>query len=422
MEDFIPKDDEFAPHAAPHHALLFVARPAGDANFVAFASRRDGFEAYVHQRVLDAISREAAGAAPNETIGLLAGRVRRDEKGPYTLVLAAEGARADELKASPSHVHISAGGHSRVRRRLEESAHGLDIIGWYHSHPRFTPRFSSVDLTEQSTWADPNHIGIVISGLKQEKAFGVYRGPKATLLVPAGSPHQEDEDDFVVQDASVVEKVLAGDFAERPAQPPKAAPAAQAARAEGTLQAPTVGDTPVPVRTLPTRRFLLPALALVLLAAGVLWLDRRLRAIEGRLAGVTKTGVSEGAAAPTTPRATLTPIHSPTPAQVAAESAQDGKTLTPPPVAQSPAEYPTARANPRLPIPPLANSPKPAKAVERTQARKANGKASKDRTKAPAPGARTPKKARETGTSPARESATPATANDKAAPTPTPKQ
>jgi proteasome lid subunit RPN8/RPN11 len=418
MEDFIPKDDDFTPHAAPHPALLFVARPAGDPGFETFAARRDGFEAYVHRRVLDAISREAAGARPNETIGLLAGRVRRDEKGPYTLVLAAEGARADELKAGPSHVHISAGGHSRVRRRLEETAHGLDIIGWYHSHPLFTPRFSSVDMTEQSTWPDPNHIGIVVSGLKQEEVFGVYRGPKATLLVPARSPRQDDEDDFAVPDASVVEKVLAGDFAERAAQP---ATATQPARAEGALQTPAALDAPAPVRTLPARRFLLPALALVLLAAGVVWLDRRLRAIEGRLAGVAKTVASEGAV-PATPRAT----PSPAPAQDAAEVAPAERTPTPPQVAQPPAEYPAARANPRLPIPPLSNSPKPARAVERTEGRKANGKANgkapKGGTKAPAPGARTPKKARETGTSPARESTTPAAAKDKAAPTPTPKQ
>src|SRR6185503_13845852 len=135
--------------------------------FCAFVSERDGFAALIHHNVKEAIAREAFEALPNETIGLLAGRVLRDERGPYTLVLAAQGARPDEIDATPSHVHISANGHADVRSRLEASAYGLDIIGWYHSHPRFPARFSSVDVTEQSTWRDPNHIGIVISGNDQ---------------------------------------------------------------------------------------------------------------------------------------------------------------------------------------------------------------------------------------------------------------
>jgi hypothetical protein len=72
-----------------------------------------------------------------------------------------------------------------VRCRLEESAYGLDLIGWYHSHPTFPARFSPVDVTEQSTWRDPNHIGIVISGSDRATPFGVYRGPEALLLRPS---------------------------------------------------------------------------------------------------------------------------------------------------------------------------------------------------------------------------------------------
>jgi proteasome lid subunit RPN8/RPN11 len=184
MEHFQPRQRR------AHSTLPFVTRPVNRKDFLAFASERDGFEALIHSNVKEVISEKARKALPNETIGLLAGRVLRDERGPYTLVLAAKGARQDEIDATPSHVRISANGHAQVRCRLEESAYGLDLIGWYHSHPTFPARFSPVDVTEQSTWRDPNHIGIVISGVDRGTPFGVYRGPEALLLrpIPASPP------------------------------------------------------------------------------------------------------------------------------------------------------------------------------------------------------------------------------------------
>ena len=178
MEHFRPRQTK------TYSNLPFVSRPANRKDFLVFVSERDGFEALIHSNVKEAISEKAQRALPNETIGLLAGRVLRDERGPYTLVLAAEGARLDEIDATPSHVRISANGHAQVRGRLEKSAYGLDLIGWYHSHPTFPARFSSVDVTEQSTWRDPNHIGMVISGIDRATPFGVYRGPEALLLRP----------------------------------------------------------------------------------------------------------------------------------------------------------------------------------------------------------------------------------------------
>lgn len=164
-------------------SLPFMMRPRNDSNFTVFASDKDGFEAYVLHTVLNKIDAELVRASPVETIGLLAGRVLRDSGGPYTLVLASQDARGDETEATPGHVRISATGHANLRRRLEMTAYGLDLVGWYHSHPRFPARFSSVDTTEQSTLTDPNHLGIVVSGIDDLKPYGVYRGPAAIQLV-----------------------------------------------------------------------------------------------------------------------------------------------------------------------------------------------------------------------------------------------
>jgi proteasome lid subunit RPN8/RPN11 len=179
MEEFFKPIEKTA-----YASLPFITRPDQPEMFSSFASESDAFEVFLHRNVQETIRCAAREAVPNETFGLLAGRVLRDERGPYTLVLTAAGARVNEVEATPSHVRISASGQAAVRRRLETSAYGLDIIGWYHSHPRFPARFSSIDITEQSTWRDPNHVGIVISGVDEVEPLGVYRGPKSALLVP----------------------------------------------------------------------------------------------------------------------------------------------------------------------------------------------------------------------------------------------
>jgi len=160
-------------------------RPAVNNELICFASDRNGFEAYIRRDVLEAIAHAAHKAKPHETIGLLAGRAWHDDRGEYAVVVAMEGAQKNEIDAGPSHVRISAAGNARVRVRLEEAQIALDVIGWYHSHPRFPPEFSSTDFEEQTTWKDSNSIGIVYSGLPVSeplRAFGVYQGPNAQKL------------------------------------------------------------------------------------------------------------------------------------------------------------------------------------------------------------------------------------------------
>jgi proteasome lid subunit RPN8/RPN11 len=187
MEDFTPTNDDFTPIYPSQQPLPFVGRPKGSAKFTCFIAP-DGFVAYISDEVLRAMLEEAKYT--DERMGLLAGRVLSDEKGPYTLVLASESAQETEIEASPSRVLLSAPGSIKVRHRLENRAYGLDIIGWYHTHPTFTARFSSVDTMEQSTWSDSNHIGIVVSGLLTSERFGVYRGPKAMVLAPQNPTHR----------------------------------------------------------------------------------------------------------------------------------------------------------------------------------------------------------------------------------------
>src|SRR6185295_769032 len=99
-------------------------------------------------------------------------------------VMAAEGARGLELRSTPTLVELLPTGHARVRRRLEDAHPDREIVGWYHTHPHYNANFSTMDIEEQSTWSDPDHIGIVYSGIDKVEPWGVYRGPRAILLRP----------------------------------------------------------------------------------------------------------------------------------------------------------------------------------------------------------------------------------------------
>ncbi|MBI1828233.1 MAG: Mov34/MPN/PAD-1 family protein [Thaumarchaeota archaeon] len=163
-------------------SFLWRQRPKHNSNYICFGPASDEFEAYIHKDVLECILLAAKDAMPNETIGLLGGRVCQDGKGNYTIVQNAECARKEEVEVSPGHVYISSRGNAQLKQRLELIHPTDDVIGWYHSHPTCAARFSPEDTTEQSTWPDPYNIGIVVSGLSKGDLFGVYCGPKAMLL------------------------------------------------------------------------------------------------------------------------------------------------------------------------------------------------------------------------------------------------
>ncbi|HEX8335482.1 MAG TPA: Mov34/MPN/PAD-1 family protein [Pyrinomonadaceae bacterium] len=309
---------------------LVRPRPSENSNFIPFSAEGEGFSVYVHREVLDFIERESRQAAPDETIGLLAGRVCQDPvRGPYTLVLAADNARAGEVEASPGHVHISASGNASVRRRLEETHPDREVVGWYHSHPRYPARFSHVDTAEQSTWNDPNHVGIVFSGTEKGEPFGVYRGPEAVRLSRGHAPQPVEDPDFRVE-RHASGQTSAGQT--RPdglrsrvitIPPGGVAPAARPARPGAPIRAP--------------RLFF--ALILLLLFVAVVWLHARVSSLETSLSGEAAAAIKPE---PTAAAPTPTPLPAAVPG-AEAEAKQDA-----PPVKQTGDRLPALMGAPNV--------------------------------------------------------------------------
>jgi desampylase len=88
--------------------------------------------------VRDDVIAHARETAPAECCGVLIGNA--------TAIVAS--VRAANLADSPSRYVIDPKDHIQARR--EARARGLDVIGFYHSHPHSDARPSSTDLAEAS--------------------------------------------------------------------------------------------------------------------------------------------------------------------------------------------------------------------------------------------------------------------------------
>jgi hypothetical protein len=189
---------------------------------------------------------------------------------------------------------------------------------------------------EQSTWGDPNNIGIVFSGTQRDEPFGVYRGPAASLL------------------------------SRRRAEPPRAAlqPSVKAERGARPAPPVTTGRTPPnyshapavvrpPSRGVPFTRLLaslsrgslrlLLLLTALCLLASVLWLHVRVRSVETSLVG--RGGADANPAAPAAPKETPASVEAAAP-----KANPDPETMTSPnaqtALTDAPAVQPGAKSIP----------------------------------------------------------------------------
>jgi proteasome lid subunit RPN8/RPN11 len=108
---------------------------------------------------LETIVAHARDAAPAECCGILVGR--QDE--------IVEAVRCRNLADNPNRFLIDPKDHFDAGRRARAS--GLDILGFYHSHPRSTPDPSPTDVAEASY---PDHLYLIVSLAANPPAVKLY--------------------------------------------------------------------------------------------------------------------------------------------------------------------------------------------------------------------------------------------------------
>jgi proteasome lid subunit RPN8/RPN11 len=357
----------FNPKLSRASSLVWRERP-DDERFAVYGPDSDGFECFVERVVLDYLLDEMRRRAPNETIGILAGRACQDALGPYLLVLAADGARPGEAEAGASHVRISGDGNTVVRERLARRYPAYDHVGWWHSHPRYEPRFSGVDVGEQRTWSNPNHVGIVVSGLERTEPIGVYRGPTARQLDPVTtSPFR----------ASKAARRLAPPALHAPG--PHVEPANHMPLPTKTGSAGKESWLRTLSAEIPGPHLAVLTTLVVVLQAGLVWFDYRIRAVErsfDALRASVETREPSGAGPATSP--SQRPAAEPTRPDSTVGKHDDSKVAADPPKeprtnpAQPPAVSPEKPGRPAVPT-------RPPPARTRTRNKSATAKSSKNR-------------------------------------------
>ncbi|MBO7409668.1 MAG: Mov34/MPN/PAD-1 family protein, partial [Candidatus Methanomethylophilaceae archaeon] len=105
-----------------------------------------------------------------ETMGLMIGRVYRDDKGTYAVM---HRTFTSDLVADATHVRFDAESMDALIDAIDGMADDERIIGWYHSHLDYGVFMSETDVrTQHSLFGEGMGFALVIDPLRGE--FAVF--------------------------------------------------------------------------------------------------------------------------------------------------------------------------------------------------------------------------------------------------------
>jgi proteasome lid subunit RPN8/RPN11 len=112
----------------------------------------------------------AASNLRAEVGGVLLGKAYQENEHLVVEVQAALPARNDDH--GPVHFTFTADAWSQIHRERQADYAGLDIVGWFHTHPGLGVFYSSDDVVVHSAaFTMPWHVGLVVDPLRSEAAY-----------------------------------------------------------------------------------------------------------------------------------------------------------------------------------------------------------------------------------------------------------
>jgi proteasome lid subunit RPN8/RPN11 len=114
----------------------------------------------IRQSELDALRRHGEETYPHECCGVMLGRVEGHERVVEAVL------RAGNTRVDSPHNRYNIDPRELVRIQRESRERGLDIVGFYHSHPDHPARWSQTDLAE-AHWIGCSY---VITSVQQGQA------------------------------------------------------------------------------------------------------------------------------------------------------------------------------------------------------------------------------------------------------------
>lgn len=122
----------------------------------------------MEQAQFDVIRRHGEQTYPNECCGVLLGHVEEDSTGVIDVV-SAENTRSD---SAHNRYHIAP--QELIRIQQQARRRGLDIVGFYHSHPDHPAEWSKTDL-EEAHWIGCSYVITRVAGNAKDGAGDAAR-------------------------------------------------------------------------------------------------------------------------------------------------------------------------------------------------------------------------------------------------------
>jgi proteasome lid subunit RPN8/RPN11 len=117
--------------------------------------------------VIDEVVAHAREASPAECCGVLLG----------TDSEVVEAVRTDNLSEDPNRYRVDPKGHFDARRSARRR--GLEVVGFYHSHPHSEPEPSAADVSEATY---PGYLYLIVRPLVEDAKIRVFRLEQGRFL------------------------------------------------------------------------------------------------------------------------------------------------------------------------------------------------------------------------------------------------
>ncbi len=153
--------------------------------------RDDGFQVVYTRDALDIITRHGNSRTDVEVGGVLLGSLCHDDAGVYLLVdHAIPALTANEHVAN---VTFTGDTWAEIHEKIDAQRPGSQIVGWYHTHPRFGVFLSSMDVFIQRSFFDgPHMVALVFDPVAADIGTFVWRGDE-----PTGEPSLTEIEPFI---------------------------------------------------------------------------------------------------------------------------------------------------------------------------------------------------------------------------------
>jgi len=124
----------------------------------------------ISQQVYDTIRQHGEETYPHECCGVLLGRFSRDEPGAVNEV--EDAVRTSNTRTDSAHNRYQIDPRELVQIQRSSRERGMEIVGFYHSHPDHPAQWSSTDLAE-AHWIGCSYVITAVerSAARQTNSF-----------------------------------------------------------------------------------------------------------------------------------------------------------------------------------------------------------------------------------------------------------